>query len=1843
MRIFFINCAFENNLFKNMIRRILAILGRIWMVVSLLVAAVVVGLVVWISAKNEDNPSSEIAVERSHVESFTTGQISRKSSVYVLLDEVDESKLNMDLNEIASISPSVDGSFSFADKNTIVFKPKTEMACDTKYEVKIDLSEIYDDDSEVFTFSFKTLPFGLDAELSSFSVKENGAYEYEILLHTLDSESLDLLKSVVKVEQMPNQTLEWSSEGAKMHLLKIVVKPDKEDEMDISTVANSDMNLDEKVLLSVKIPNPNTLSLVKVEYLGEQSKCIEVTFNKNLDPKQSLKGLVFIEEEKDGNVKSPFVSKNKIKLYLSKNLNGVVSVFLSKDIKSEDGSILGESRVENVEITLNKPDIQFLGDGVIYPKSGKVLVPFRAVGFRGVKVRVFKIYSNNVQNVIMGQNEDLVYVGRPEVVTTFYMEGSENDLKSWRNYVIDLTDMCELNPGCMYRVELFSDFRLTAWSGASVPNVDRQEMEREDNLLLAKLNDEFNSGWYYMNDIDYCYVEDYDYRDREDPSKPSYYRYRSVGRNILASNIGLVAYAPSAEKLTVIATDIMTAKAMSDVKIEVYNRQKHLIADGNTDSDGRVDFIVDSKEGLPDYVIARIGNDLNVVSVKRGSELSTSTFNVSGEVIQKGLKGYIYGERGVWRPGDTLFLSFMLNDRENKLPENHPVTMELSNPLGQMYKRKTLNKGVCGLYSFVVPTEATVPTGSWLMNVRVGGTVFSKRLRIETVKPNRLKIDLNLAELIGKGNNNFKLHTEWLNGSKARNLKYDIDVKLNKSVTSFKNLEDYKFDDIEKERAFSQMSVDAANGSVDAEGNADVHFDILANKEAPGMLRCDVSTKVYEESGEFSSDVQSVKYSPYSRYVGIKAPDFESKGYLDTGKDHKFEVALVDESGAPESGTLDVEVVKVSWYWWWNCYEGNLDYASSEKGSVVKTLKVAVGSSGRGSFNVNLKDSDWGCYLVRVKDSEGDGHSVSAMSYFDWPYLSSPRSSDRRDNAVSLSVSTDKKEYAPGDVAKVMFPSVDGGRAIVFVCNSSGILDMRTIDCKGLNTTESIEVTKEMMPNAYVVVTLLQPYEHSKNDMPIRLYGVVPIMVSSKESRLEPEIISQNEFKPMTKCEVRVKEKNGRKMAYTLAIVDEGLLDLTRFKTPDVWAAFNAKEALGLRMWDLYGNICGAFGGRISQQFSVGGDEGLNRGKIANINRFAPVVYYKGPFVLEAGDENKHFVDIPNYNGRVRIMAVATDGEAYGSSDKSVMVRSSVMVVGTMPRQIGASEEMTVAATVFATDKSVKNVKVALNCSDNLEVVGSKEKTLSFSEPADKTVQFRVKAKAKGGKGKVRIACSSGSEKSSYETDIDIRVVPNHLTKVEYFRLNAGESRKFDMKPIGTENHKFNIELSKVKPLNLSRRASDLIAYPHGCAEQITSRGFAQLNMMDFAKLTDAQRTNVNLNVSAVIKKLSSYQAGDGGMAYWPGGGYANRWVSSYILMFLHKAENKGFFVDSEMKNRLVSYVKNSVRLWKPGCTKSETFEASYALYVLASVNKSEQGTMNRMKESVSDLSETARNLLSASYALVGQPQVAKQLMESLCSSKYSSHWCSDLHSALIAYSLLGDVKAELYAEEIRGRLVSDSWMSTADVAMSLIGMDLYYQKNKSADNMKFTVSANNSEFASVDSDTEISWNGVLPSGSFSVSNKGNGTLHLVTTLEGDVLQGNVEEMKNGLAVSVYYQMQGKSVGLDEVTQGDVIKAVVTVANISGKDLKNVSLTHVLPSGFETLSSKNDSRINYQDIRDDRVLSYIDELDKNTSATVTLELSATYSGKFYVPAITAEAMYDNKMFGSTKSGYCTVK
>lgn len=1788
-----------------------------------------------------------------HVEGFTSGRVSRKAPIYLLLSsDLDAARIkDLDANDFMSISPSIKGKFVFDDTHTIVFKAEEELKHNTTYIVTAKLDKLFDENAEDFKFSFQTYPFQLTSSLKSFEVSDNNEYIYNFNIHTLDEENVDVVKSLVSCSLGSAAKVEWSEENKLNYLMKVTVnsKNTDSDRLTLMVSQNKDLDLESEDLMVVNIPNSNKLNVFDIRYVTGETKYIEVIFNMNLDAKQDMKGMVYVGD----NSYPVEVSKNVIKIYPSSIRSNSVMVHLSQNIRSKSGSLLGENYAKEVNIGNDRPSFEFLGNGTIIPQENKILIPFRSVFLKGVKVHVYKIYSHNIGQLLVtsdinGYNE-LGYVGRPIAVTTFFMDESY-DLTQWHNYAIDITNLVKMDPGCIYRVELRMDQRLSAWPCDSVATYSKEIFEKEDEETMKSLNTRFNenmSYYYPTYDMDW---DKFDYDEEDDPSKSSYYMRKYIGKNILATNIGLLAMAPSVNKLTVVATNIISAEAFSDVEIEVYNRQSHMISKGTTDSEGKADFVFDGNEGIPFYILAKKDNDISCLRVKRGEELSTSTFDVSGCEIQKGLKGYIYGERGVWRPGDTIHLSFMLNDREKTLPETHPVVMELSNPLGQLYKKMTKSKGQCGLYTFSIPTDPSVPTGSWLVNIQVGGTTFSKYLRVETIKPNRLKIDLKLPKVLNYGHQACKLHTEWMNGSKTHNLKYSIKANFNQKRTTFPNYEGFVFDNMSK--SFSSREELIEESSVNDDGNGTVNFDLSVQQNAPGKLSCSVTTRLYEESGEFSTDTRTTEYSPYSRYVGIKAPKGCKYGYLETGSNHEYEVVVVSPEGEPVSNVpLHVEVKKVRYWWWW--YSDSYswaDYSSSSYNESNSSYDIETNYKGRANFSLKYNDSEWGTYYIEVKDKEGK-HSTSIKSYFDWPSLSSPRSRDDRENSITLSLSTNKEEYKPGEEATVTIPSTENGRAILTICNSAGIVDMKFAKCTKGQTSIKFKITEDMMPNAYICATLIQPYQHTENDVPIRLYGISPIRVTSEESKLNPQIIANDEVKPMTNYTVKVKEQNGRKMAYTLAIVDEGLLDLTHFETPNAWSTFNAKEALGLRIWDLYGHVCGAFGGKIDEMFSVGGDEEVNDDKKAVINRFTPMVYFKGPFVLEKGKTNTHDISIPNYTGRVRVMVVATDGAAYGSAEKSTFVRKPLMVTGTMPRQIGVNDEMTVSATIFAMDNSVKNVSTTLTCSDNMEIIGDNKIDIDFSEPGDKTIQFKVKAGPKGGTGRININSTCSNDKSSYITDITIRSVSQHLTKTETTKLEVGKSFNKTLKALGSEQQVIRMEVSTIQPLNMASRVSQLIGYPHGCAEQISSKGFSQLYLDEFSQLTSEQKSNIETNVKAVLNKLPNYQTNDGGMAYWPGSSYPDPWVSAYVLLFLDKAGEKGYLVNDKMKKNLINYVTTQVKNWKSSnynyydyYNYYDTDIAAFSLYALASINAPERGTMNRMKESSEKLSENDLNLLSASYALIGQTSTAKKILGKATDDNY--YWHSPKVSRLIAQTLTNDQNAHETAELIRKDLISDSWMSTIETAMSFQAMYIYYKKNNAADELKFVANADNKEIANINSSAK-SWNGIIAQDKnevkASVNNKSNGTIFITTVTEGLAVQEPVPATTNGLSVKVSYQMDGSIISLDSIPQGASVKAVITVNNNTNKTINNVAITHILPSGFETLSTDNSSNVNYQDIRDDRVLSYVNEFRKGRQVVITLTLSATYAGSYYVPAVAAEAMYDNKIFGCSNSGQCVVK
>jgi hypothetical protein len=822
--------------------------------------------------------------------------------------------------------------------------------------------------------------------------------------------------------------------------------------------------------------------------------------------------------------------------------------------------------------------------------------------------------------------------------------------------------------------------------------------------------------------------------------------------------------------------------------------------------------------------------------------------------------------------------------------------------------------------------------------------------------------------------------------------------------------------------------------------------------------------------------------------------------------------------------------------------------------------------------------------------------------------------------------------------------------------------------CNDGQTTVKLAVTPDMQPNAYLYITLLQPHGVTKNDLPIRMYGVVPFTVTSPESHLAPIIHMADEVKPEAPCHVMVSEKNGREMAYTLAIVDEGLLDLTRFRTPDPWQAFNAREALGVNTWDLYNYVVGAYGGRIEQLFSIGGDDALNKGPKAIVNRFKPVVQFAGPFLLKKGEKRQHIYKMPNYNGRVRVMVVAGNGEAYGNTEKSVLVRKPVMLLGTLPRVIGIGEEMVVPATVFATEKGVGDVQVTIACSGNMEVVGEKSHMLHFETVSDKLAQFRIRVKDTPGAGHVKITATGGGEKSVYETDIEIRSVRRPQIKVTPVTLEAGKSWKGTVGLPGVEGtNSLVLEMSDVQPVNLSTRLSYLLGYPHGCVEQITSKAFPQLYLSGFASLTREQEQSTEATVKEVIRRLRSYQTVDGSFSYWPGGTAPNAWGTVYAIHFLLEAEKKGYLVPEGMKRNALNDLSRIARNWKPEASysaESEEMTQAYRLFVLALGQVAEVGAMNRLKESKT-LMSMSRYLLAAGYALVGRPDVSKELvvkttaLTTACSG-YDQTFGSDLRDASIRLMTLclldGGKEAALLANEISKTLASDDWLSTQSTAFSLVALSDYMEKYKMSGSMDFSYAVDGK--AKKVSTTRNIWTETLLdktafSASLELKNTGKSTLFARLVAEGIPAEGKEEAYANGLTLAVsYMDHDGHPVNTSALQQGTNFTAVVTVSNSSPRGYNHLVLTEVFPAGWEILNTRfltgdtvdnQVTGVNYQDIRDDRAYSYIDYLPAGKQVTVRINLCAVYPGRFYLPPVYCEAMYDHLVRANTEGKMVTVE
>ena len=1859
----------------------------------LLLIMMTVGLYSCTRTQKDIIPSADYA---PYVNAYTGGVISQNSTIRIeLTHDQPMVDLNSELkNNPFSFSPSLKGKAYWVSNNTIEFVPEEgTLKPGTLYEGTFQLGDFIEVDKKLkeFNFSFRVQERNFTLQLESLPITATQPDEINIKGEIRFSD-------VVKKEEV--EKMLTASDGKKSYPVEVTATdnltryqfsirqiPREADDYPLTITANGNpAGIDRKQSEEVLIPAKDCFRFMSAERIEQPENGIEIVFSAPLSTTQDLKGLIEIPEVSSSIFQ---ISENRVFIYFEANTQNKLTLNIHEGVKDSQGKALGTSHTISFSEVSLKPQVEMSTSAAILPDSKSLIIPFRAVNLYAVDLSVIRVFENNVlmfmQTNSLASANELRRSGRLVYKKTLWLaKDASKDIHHWGDYSIDLAGLIHQEPGAIYRVILSFRQEYSAYPCGGNENQDMKFADSNTSDGLTKvsgsvLSEEDEAIWntpeaYYYYSGGTMDWSVYRWTERDNPCHPSYYMNsdRIAACNVFASNLGMIVKRNSLNKLWIAVSNILDTKPIGKAQVTAYNFQLQPIGKGETNGDG---FVEITPKGVPFIIVAESEKQKAYVRVVDGEEQSVSRFDVGGKDIQKGLKGFIYGERGVWRPGDTLHISFILEDREKRIPDKHPVALEIYNPRGQFYTKMISTQGMNGFYTFDVPTQATDPTGLWNAYIKVGGTTFHKGLRIETIKPNRLKINLALPKILQATDKDVyaPLTSTWLTGATASKLKAKIEMSLSKVNTQFKNYGQYIFNN--PATNFTTIKTDIFDGTLDAEGKASVTLKVPTATEAPGMLNATFTTRVFEPGGDASIYTQTIPFSPFTSYVGINLNQPKGK-YIETDKDHVFDIVTVNTQGQLVNRTnLEYKIYRIGWSWWWeNSGESFGTYINNSSITPVASGNLQT-RGGKASFKFRVDYPSWGRYLVYVKDKES-GHATGGTVYIDWPEWRGRSSKTDPSGIKMLAFSLNKDSYEIGETATAIIPAAAGGRALVSIENGSTVLRQEWIEVSnGGDTKYTFKITPEMTPNVYLHISLLQPHAQTVNDLPIRMYGVVPVFVTNSQTVLQPQIQMPEVLRPETNFNVTVSEKSGKPMTYTLAIVDDGLLDLTNFKTPDPWNDFYSREALGIRTWDMYDNVLGASSGSYSSLFSTGGDATLKPAD-AKANRFKPVVKFIGPFYLGKGKSQTHTLKLPMYVGSVRAMVVAGQDGAYGNAEKTAFVRTPLMMLSTLPRVLSIQEEITVPVNIFAMENQVKNVTVSLQASGGgVQIVGANQQSLKFTQPGDQLVFFTLKTGSKTGKATIHLTANGGGQQTKETIEIDVRN-PNPVVTLRNSQwIEAGQSKELSYNLSGSStNNQIKLEVSRIPSVDISRRFDFLYNYQHHCTEQLTSKALPLLFVAQFKTIDKTEAEKIKTNVQEAIRQIYGRQLPNGGFVYWPGNAVADEWISSYAGMFLTLAQEKGYAVHANVLNKWKRFQRAAAQNWRMPQEASgwqqwqSELQQAFRLYTLALAGVPEYGAMNRMKEQTG-LSIQAKWRLAAAYALTGKMKPAEELVYNVETTvnPYSSmnqiYGSSDRDEAMILETLIlmnRERDALQQAKVVSKNLSQEDWFSTQSTAFALMAMGRLAEKLSGT--LDFVWSWNDKQQPAVKSAKAVFEKEIATtpkSGTVSVKNQGKGALSVDLITRTQLLNDTLPAISDNLRMDIRYaNLNGTPLSVNDIIQGTDFMAITSISNISGtSDYTNLALTHIIPSGWEIYnermvapktenvaadgSGQSVSKYSYQDIRDDRVLTYFN-LRRGETKVFTVRLQATYAGNFILPAVQCEAMYDVNVQARSKAGRTTV-
>lgn len=1374
---------------------------------------------------------------------------------------------------------------------------------------------------------------------------------------------------------------------------------------------------------------------------------------------------------------------------------------------------------------------------------------------------------------------------------------------------------------------------------------------------------------------------------------------QSPSKLLIISNIALVAE-QDGTKINAYAFDSSSGEPISSAKLSLFSSTHRLIDSATSDSKGFATLstykssalggkIIKDKDNEPSseyalhpaYIIAESNNDKSYIPLRYDRRFYDG-IDTSGAQSRK-RKVFAYTDRGLANPGESIQLNVLVRDERI---QDAPILLTIINPRGQkVLKDKPIKPIGYGLYSHTFSTDTNALTGGYRAIWSIGSESFSRSFQIEHITPNKIRVDIDAPKHISSSKDalHFSLESSYLTGAKSSGLAYRVNLQATPLQYKSKAYPSFDFTLPSTQSSYDQT----LQGTLDESGKASLSHS-LSDLASSQNLRLGIKAQVFEATGHPVINGAVVEYFGSGSVIGVG----EIPHYVDLSQPLSLPIIVLDplKDTPIANRAIAYKIYRNNRYWWFD-YDVQERFNAKIKSDINTTL-IKEGSITSATKPITLEEDlrslveDYDSVFIELDDGASTPKVV-------WLVADMYGDAAIKANPMQLPLELDKLEYEAGESAQLRFNSKGFHQALITLSYGDEIIKSELISIKEPKTTYTIPLLAQYAPNIHASVTLvakdtpldsseLESSTDKKSAAIKRSFGVITIPVQDPSLKLAPVINAPESIKPGSKLQIQIANPNKRKMAYTLAIVDEGILNIINFRTPDPMKLYT-KLNYGIMHYDNFDEFMERLFGIVHQSVLIGGDEeALTQAANFSKKRRENLIYFTSGLSDDSGKASIEY-QLPNYVGSARIMLVASEQGSVGSAESSVQIAQAANLYSNIPDEIKLNDTIIAPVEVIAQDGvALKSVEI-----ESSGEVAIKKLESSMNDKRTRFMQYLAISPKKLGEAevtitsKVQVDSSDPSKISQKQITQSNRYILHTTTPTpaqtqeELFSLQAKERKEFKPSTVYVpESLTRKLTISPTLLFSYQDKVEYLLSYIYGCIEQSVSATMPLLLGFDGTRFESEESRKAKVQKS--INRIVKFQHSSGGFGYWIDSKEDNAFGSDYAALFLTIAKAKGYEVPESSLKSYAHYASRRVQ------APSELDPLkTLPLFVLALAGTPNIAAMNQVyTQSFAQLSMREKLALAASYKLSGLDSISKEIRAKLPANLLeASHYRKNVddfdrvfggyyyygsalsNQALSAYFLsIIDEKPHLaLLNSLAKSLQDERWLGTQDIATSLLALSTLDSSDSKA--VRFIL---NGKEHSITKPTTFK----LGDGTESLQALDTLYVSLASTGVPSASPLALPASSQNLALQrEFFKIDdnGVRVSIDPATlkKGDEFYIALKLSNLGAKPVRNLALTQIIPSGWEIQNTRitNDdeqgsqaspdrafmqanNRASYMDIGRDRVSFFFDDwLDFGSSAgaynthQVFIKCTATLAGEYILSQALAEAMYDSEFFAKTSA------